>query len=92
MESQNSLKESPNLTSYSSPVDVIQQSHIAVLQDSSEIVHWPQNEDALFHTISTVIPWLDPVFFDEYSLDAFFTGIEKQCFPRYSSAQVPWRV
>lgn len=80
MESQNSLKESPNLTSYSSPVDVIQQSHIAVLQDSSEIVHWPQNEDALFHTISTVIPWLDPVFFDEYSLDAFFTGIEKQCF------------
>lgn len=92
MESQNSLKESPNLTSYSSPVDVIQQSHIAVLQDSSEIVHWPQNEDALFHTISTVIPWLDPVFFDEYSLDAFLPELKNSVFPRYSSAQVPWRV
>ena len=80
MEPQKAIEQSFDTPYSTYPVEVIKRSQIAVLQDSSEIVHWPQNEDALFHAISDTIPWLEPKFFDEYSLDSLFVEIAKKNF------------
>lgn len=58
-------------------LSVIHRAAVAVLQSSTEAVHWPQLETKVYRSIPTRIPWLEPAFYDEVSLVSLMDSIQR---------------
>lgn len=58
-------------------VTILNRGTLAVIQSSTERVHWPQMETRVYDTVPERIKWLSVSSFDESTLEDFFTAVEK---------------